>query len=404
MPTQSEPATPPAPPATWRSLAHFFRRINPLLHPVLFAIFPLLSLFEQNQSELPLGVLWSPLAISIAGGAALFGVFLLIFRQAPKAGALASLVVFAFFYYGVFHDHASGWGLIKDWLVPLWAALFGIGAIALITTKRDLRNLTVIVTVGAVILVSGPVAKIVLYQLDHPAIRVTDARLWPDVLPKPVLAAGAPKPDIYVIIPDDYARTDILKQYFHYDNTPFIQQLRKWGFIIPGRLSPYSDSESNIAAALNMGYLDGLPRILGKSSQDVRPVKTLIEDNRASRLLEGLGYRYVHLDSDEVTFAAGNPHISPVATPDSFTSLWLRDSVLRLIGGDVGFNEAAANERFRNSINSAFSRLGSATQEGSPKFVLFHTLAPHDPYVFGAKGSLSPSHRTQRTPSARSSA
>ena len=147
-------------------------------------------------------------------------------------------MVFAFFYYGVFHDHASGWELIKDWLVPLWAALFGIEAIALITTKRDLRNLTVIVTVGAVILVSGPVAKIVLYQLDHPAIRVTDARLWPDVLPKPVLAAGAPKPDIYVIIPDDYARTDIfLKQYFHYDNTPFIQQLRKWGFIIPGRLA-----------------------------------------------------------------------------------------------------------------------------------------------------------------------
>ena len=33
--------------------------------------------------------------------------------------------------------------------------------------------------------------------------------------------------------------------------------------------------------------------------------KTLIESSRASRLLEHLGYSYVHLDSDEVTFAAG---------------------------------------------------------------------------------------------------
>ncbi len=387
MPTSSHPAPePPQRPIPHHS-AGFFRRLNPFLHPVLFAIFPLLSLFEQNQTELPLGVLWSPLAISVASGAALFGVFLLIFRRATKAGALASLVVVAFFYYGVFHDHVSGWGLIAGCLVPLWIALFAIGFVALARTRRDLRNFTVIATVGAAILVLGPLATIVIYQLDHPAVRATDPRLWPTALKPPVSAPRAPRPDIYVLIPDDYARADILKQYFHYDNTPFIRQLKRRGFIVSGQArSPYSDSESNIAAALNMGYLNGLPKILGKSSQDVRPVKTLIEDSRASRLLGGLGYRYVHLDSDEVTFAAGNPGISPVATPDSFTSLWLRDSVLRAFGGDIGFNDAAAAQRFRKSINSAFSKLGSVPQQPSPKFVVFHTLAPHDPYIFGAKG------------------
>jgi len=60
-----------------------------------------------------------------------------------------------------------------------------------------------------------------------------------------------------------------------------------------------------------MDYLSGLPRILGEKSQDVRPIKTLIQDNRAARLLKPLGYRYVHLDTDEVTFASGQPpHIA----------------------------------------------------------------------------------------------
>jgi hypothetical protein len=189
------------------------------------------------------------------------------------------------------------------------------------------------------------------------------------------------------LIPDDYARTDILKRYFHYDNTEFTRQLKKRGFVISeqGR-SPYSDSESNIAALLNMDYLSAFPRILGKSSQDVRPVKRVIQDSRASRLLKSLGYHYVHLDTDEVTFAGGNPDISALAPPDSFTNLWLRKSVLRQVGGSLGFNEAATNERYRDSVRSVFSQLAAAPHEKSPKFVVFHTLVPHDPYVFGARG------------------
>ena len=171
-----------------------------------------------------------------------------------------------------------------------------------------------------------------------------------------------------MIIPDDYARSDVLARYFHHDNRPFVESLRQRGFTISAQArSPYSDSESNIAAELNMDYLDGLPRILGARSQDVRPLKTLIEDNRTARMLRPLGYRYVHLDTDEVTFAAGNPDISSVATPDSFPSLWLRKSVLRLIGGPAGFDDAAAQQRYRRAIRSGFARLAAGVREPGPR-------------------------------------
>jgi hypothetical protein len=363
------------------------KRLGPALPPMLFAAYPVLTLFEHNQSELALPVLWGPLVIAVATAGLLFAVFALVLKNAAKAGALASLVVVAVFHYGKWWGHASGWGLSKGWFIALWAALFVLGAFALLRARRPLAILTLVLAVYAGVLALDPAVKVVRYQANHPAVRMTDSRLWPTTLRRPHPPAGARLPDIYFIVPDDYARSDVLKRYFHYDNARFIRQLKKRGFVISGDVrSPYSDSESNIAAALNMDYLSGLPKILGRTSQDVRPVKKLIQDNRAARLLKPLGYRYVHLDTDEVTFAAGNPHISPLATPDSFMNLWLQDSVLRLVGGRLGFSDAAADGRYRRSIRSTFADLADVPRGGSPKFVVFHTLLPHDPYVFGAHG------------------
>ncbi len=358
-----------------------------MVPPLLLAAFPVVSLFEHNQSELPLGVLWGPLAISIAAGAALFAAFALVLKRSAKAAALASLVVVAFFYYGILYTQVSGWGLSKGLFIAIWAALFVLGVVAVLRTRWPLNRLALVLGVFAAVQIFGPAAKIVAYQGKHPDVRLTDARLWPHSLPKPAPPAGSHLPDIYFLIPDDYARSDVLKRYFHYDNARFVQQLKKRGFAVSQKaVSPYSDSESNIAAELNMDYLSGLPKILGQKSEDVRPVKKLIEDNRASRLLTPLGYRYVHLDTDEVTFAAGNPHISPLATPDSFTNLWLQNTVLRPIGGPLGFSDSAAYDRYRKSIRSTFSDLAAVPRSPGPKFVVFHTLLPHDPYVFGAKG------------------
>jgi hypothetical protein len=356
------------------------RRFAPALYPLLFAAFPLLSLFEHNQSEIELAVLWAPLVVTVAAAALLYGVFWLIFRREAKAGALTALVVFAFFYYGTFASAAS---LADRWFFPLWTVLFILLAVGLARIRRDLTNLTWVLGAAALVLVVNPVARIAIYHANHPGISVSDQRLWRTHLAPPVKRG----PDIYVLIPDDYARPDVLRHYFRYDDARFLHALEQRGFVVSRQSrSPYSDSEMNIAAAVNMDYLSGLRKILGAKSQDVRPVSKLEADNRAARLLRAAGYRYVHLDTDEVTFDGGNPHISRFAPPDSFANLWLKNSVLRLIGGPFGFDDSARNERFRDSVRKVFSQLEAVPREPGPKFVLFHTLLPHDPYVFGPHG------------------
>ena len=356
-----------------------------LLHPLLFAVFPPLSLFVQNQSEIELGVLWWPIAICVGTAGGLFALFLLVTRRVDKAGALASMVVVWFFYFGVFFENV-GLGLPQGAFFAVWVLLLVAGAYGVVRARGSLLSLTVVALVAAAALAIPSIVKIATYQSGHPGLAASDPRLWPTALPTPPRAAGA-RPDIYVIVPDDYARPDVLRRYFHYRDTAFLAALRTRGFILsPQARSPYSDSESNIAAEVNMDYLTRLPKILGANSQDVRPVKRVEEDNRAARLLAPLGYRYVHLDTDEVTFAGGNPHISSTAPPDSFANLWLHKSALRLIGGPIGFNEAGMNARFRSSVRSQFAALEAEARRPGPKFVFFHTLLPHDPYVFGAGG------------------
>jgi len=306
------------------------KRLGLLVIPVLFAVFPLLSLFAQNQTEVELRTLWWPLALCVIAGLGAFGLALLAYRDAAKAAVLASVLVIAFFYYGA----VAGWGPAGWWYVLLWAVISVVVVVTLARTTRDAWSVTVVLAVAAVVLVAGPTIRIVTYQVRHPVLSATDPRIWPRSLASPPAQDRSRLPDIFVLVPDDYPRPDVLRQYFHHTDTTFLDALRRRGFAIaPDERSPYSDSESNIAAEVNMDYLTGLPKILGSKSQDVRPVRRLIADNRAARLLEPLGYRYVHLDTDEVTFPTGNPDISSAAVPDSLENLWLQKTVLRVFGG-----------------------------------------------------------------------
>ena len=349
--------------------------------PVLLAVFPMLSLFVQNQSEIERTVLAWPLVLSVGATLVVVGAVLALTRNAARTALLASVAVLWFFYYGVYFGQRAGLTLAA------WTLVFGVLAGLLIRTRRDLSGVAVIVIVTALVMTLPQVAHVVNYRRAHRSLSARDPRLWPTALTAPTGVARSAMPDVYVLIPDDYARDDVLRQYFHYDNRAFIAQLEQRGFQLSQQIrSPYADSESNIAAAINMDYLSQFPRVLGTKSQDVRPVKAVMQDSRAERVATSLGYRYIHMDTDDVTFDQPNPDTRSFSAPDSFGNLFMRKTVLGAVGGSTGFNHRSTDARFRVSVRSVFDKLGAVPALPGPKFVVFHTLLPHDPYVFGAKG------------------
>src|SRR5437016_1686838 len=75
-----------------------FKKLN--FYPILFSIFPILSLAAFNISEISLDVVIRPLLASLVFGIAIYAILWLILRDASRS-ALASLTIIApFFLYG----------------------------------------------------------------------------------------------------------------------------------------------------------------------------------------------------------------------------------------------------------------------------------------------------------------
>src|SRR3954454_18921163 len=112
--------------------------IGALVPALLLAAHPVLTLFEQNETELPLAVIWQPLGITFAVAAVLYGVLVLVTRSWAKAGALTALAVFWFFSFDTFKSAVSGLHLSGGWALALWTALCAAAAVGLARANRGL--------------------------------------------------------------------------------------------------------------------------------------------------------------------------------------------------------------------------------------------------------------------------
>src|SRR4051812_37755868 len=152
--------------------------IGGLLPALLLAAHPLLTLFEENETELPLAVIWQPLGITFAVAAVLYGVLVLVTRTWAKAGALTALAVFWFFSFDTFKSAISGLHLSGGWALALWTALCDAPAVGLARANRGQGPVLLGIGVYAAVLTLLPALKIASYQQKPPGVHGADPRLW----------------------------------------------------------------------------------------------------------------------------------------------------------------------------------------------------------------------------------
>ena len=179
-------------------------------------------------------------------------------------------------------------------------------------------------------------------------------------------------PDIYYIIPDAYANSEVLEEFFEYNNNEFVSYLENKGFVIvEDSTSAYPNTLLSLPTTLNMEYADILDPNLLHSSLAVR--RSLLEYNKSVSLLRSLGYAYIAISSDNTTFSgeAADHRFNP-------------NLLFRLLIRPTIFDPFS--QRFRNRVLGAFDAFNGASRIAGPKFVLAHIISPHDPYVFGPDG------------------
>ena len=140
-----------------------------VIHPFLFALFPILFIYAQNMEQLSLSQIWASVLVVLGLALVVLLLFALILRSAARAGMLLSLFLLLFFSYGVVHralwvgrtEIPASYSQI---LLIVWAGIFVGGAALVIRLRRGLEEITKILNVVALILVTFSLVDIGLYE------------------------------------------------------------------------------------------------------------------------------------------------------------------------------------------------------------------------------------------------
>lgn len=357
-----------------------------IVHPVLFAIFFVVFLYEHNIQLVQSQDLILPLLISILLSVLIWIGLRFIIKNNKKTALIASLIVFVMFSYGhvfiLIDDYSINEidvGKHRFLIIPYGIFSF-VGIFYIIRTKGSLQNANIIANIISITIITisfiniGINAEQILFYEENNGDE------------KPFVSSKQSTPDIYYIILDGYAGSDTLEEVFDYNND-FDELLIERRFYSPTiSHSNYPHSFISLASSLNMKY----PNIPNNADSDsaLKLGHDLIRNNEVMKILKSNGYTVVNFDSGWTSTrtmkiadlnVCGNNRLFN----SEFLIILVRTSILNPIY--VKLFESDKRER----ILCTFSELSELQYNvKKPIFAFAHIMSPHPPYLFDSEGNF----------------
>jgi len=387
---------------------------NFVLHPFLFALYPILAPLASNIEEVPLEDAYRAGLIALLAAAIGLLALTLILRNWHRAAFLTSIGVLLI----------ASYGHIYSWLKPMTLGEFPIGrhrylvpaiglslvlALWIALRIRNGPSITTTLNLAAVVAVAIPIIAIGSHNVRLgllQARRPTDSRQTNSLLN---ISKDLRPPDIYYIILDAYARADVLQNRFGFDNSEFIDALKARGFYVADASETnYLRTILSVTSSLNMNYIPELG--LDSLSDDFRlRLEEQLKDSIVRQQLEAAGYITVAVSTSyaptEIVTADYYlvPNMSNIEALraegafNAFESVVLTNSIGQLLldyntlrGVSVANFIASqldnAKQIRREIVLAAFDHLSTISSIPGSKFIFVHIVSPHYPYLFGSNG------------------
>jgi hypothetical protein len=395
---------------------------NPIaFHPLLFGIYPVLTLYLFNITEIVFSGIWQAVVTSVL---VTMGVILLTwvaFHSWQKAAILSSFTLLMIFLYGHFFDLATGLTLLGQdvahhrFFIPLWTLIYIVGLVVLSRYKHDWQ-LTKILNYTSLFLIVPVLLQIAVYEIQAEFFKL-------NMKADPAAEAADPSPsmtskdrDVYYILVDAHGRKDLLNDGYNLDTSEFIDGLQEMGFYVPlCSQSNYDFTNSSLASSLNMQYID----VLGVKYRDGGEISSsLVRDNMVRREFEKMGYStvtfrslYPALDIQDSTYrfdyfedSSGFASLASL----NFQYLFLRTTIARPVVEWLESRPAVKLSPFwsswmpvNNTLNGrdylqylqnkySLDSLEVIPDLPGKKFVYAHLYVTHQPFVFYPDGQFHP--------------
>jgi len=236
--------------------------LSAILIPLGFALAPVFSVWKSNRAEISISELIRPLPVVVIAALLISGILLALLRRKAEGGYRAALLASAFWLlfwgYSFLRDKAMPLAILvksdalytgDNWGFPLWWIVTIAIVVGLCFVRRWLPAIAQGLAVMSALLFVMTVPWQELSKRNVPTPKPTPA---PQPEPRD---SKDQRPDIYVIVLDGYARSDVLRTLYQCDNTAFLDGLKSRGFQVAAKSQAnYVQTALALGALLRMDY------------------------------------------------------------------------------------------------------------------------------------------------------
>lgn len=320
----------------------------------------------------------------------------LLFFHSWKKAAIFTFMVMAYnFFFGAIHDTLKkiwpqGFFTSYTFLIPLTLTFL---VIVFIMTKRGRSSFVKVSSylnwsLLILILIDATLLTGKLLKKNQQITAYNKADL--------TKCDSCTKPDIYLILADEYAGKQELKDLMKFDNSTFEQQLQARGFkVLQNTKSNYNFTAYSMSSMLNMEYLQPVPNNK-VTTAGINKCTDLINHSSFPAYLKSIGYSIKNYSIFDVQ---NIPTSSETRFLQNKIRLISAQTFIGRIDRDIRFNLIvrlkwkSETRRFvmkeldeiNHLYNNTIKIAGSSEQ---PKFVYTHLLMPHYPYFCDSIGRM----------------
>jgi hypothetical protein len=318
----------------------------------------------------------------------------LFFRDLLKAGIMALVVMTIFFFFGSLKHYllvVFPGSLIGQYrfLIPFFFLLI-LGLFLFLKKKNG--SFFQISSYLNILLATLMVIDVII--LINRLNAVSETRRFNASRDGFTICDSCSKPDIFLIIPDQYSGKELLED-LDFDNAVFLDQLKIRGFHVANKSrSNYNLTPFSVASVLDMNYLPGIK----KGNQTLRTLSycyNMIKHSRAIKFLNESGYQFYNCSLFDFPqqpahrYESFLPYGRDLITAQTLWGRLVKDlepGILRGKWGSAAREKAAYRDLGFNDEMIRLTGQIAAQQSAKPKFVYTHLMMPHFPYYFDSNG------------------
>lgn len=357
----------------------------------LLPLFFVLHGFVENFDIVPAWDAFQLFLFYVAAFIILNLIFFLIFKSWRKASLFVFFLMAIHFFFGSFHDNSkkiigNNFFTSYTFILPVIFLLIIFLFIYIKRRKtnfdRTVRFLNLLFLIFCCLDFVWLFSKILTqkHQNQNSALNVAPYN-------------GPNKPDVYLIIADEYAGFQELKDIFHFDNSDFENALQQRGFhVVKNPKSNYNFTPFSVASILNYSFLSLADT--NHTAKDIHTMMEMIRNNAVCKFFKASGYKIFNNSFFDI-------QNEPTKTTETFlplkTTYITSQTLLSRLNRDIAFNLVTRfhvewfvkDVLFFNKHNNELlinTTLQTSKDTVTPKFSYTHLMMPHNPFYFNENG------------------